>query len=98
MPNRHPRVRLPGECRRSDANWSENANHKEAPRTALKTPVSEAYVRRVLAEVEAGQATAGVVVSDADREIARRQVRGELSGDEAVREAIDAALVRFPEK
>lgn len=65
---------------------------------ALKTPVSEAYVRRVLAEVEAGQVTAGVVVSDADREIARRQVRGELSGDEAVREAIDAALDRFPEK
>lgn len=65
---------------------------------ALKTPISEAYVRRVLAEVEAGQVTAGVVVSDADREIARRQVRGELSGDEAVREAIDAALDRFPEK
>ena len=65
---------------------------------ALKTPVSEAYVRRVLAEVEAGQVTAGVVVSDADREIARRQVRGELSGDEAVREAIDAALDRFSEK
>lgn len=65
---------------------------------ALKTPVSEAYVRRVLAEVEAGQVTAGVVVSDADREIARRQVRGELSGDEAVREAIDAALDRFLEK
>jgi len=65
---------------------------------ALKTPISEAYVRRVLAEVEAGQVTAGVVVSDADREIARRQVRGELSGDEAVREAIDAALDRFLEK
>ena len=65
---------------------------------ALKTPVSEAHVRRVLAEVEAGQETAGAVVSDADREIARRQVLGELSGDEAVREAIAATLDRFPEK
>ncbi|HCU76942.1 hypothetical protein [Leucobacter triazinivorans] len=65
---------------------------------ALKTSVSEAYVRRVLAEVEAGQETAGAVVSEADREIARRQVRGELSGDEAVREAIAVALTRFPEK
>lgn len=65
---------------------------------ALKTPVSEAHVRRVLAEVEAGQETAGAVVSDADREIARRQVLGKLSGDEAVREAIAAALDRFPEK
>jgi hypothetical protein len=52
----------------------------------------------VLAEVEAGQETAGAFVSEADREIARRQVRGELSGDEAVREAIAAALTRFPEK
>ena len=65
---------------------------------ALKTPVSEAHVRRVLAEVEAGQVTAGAVVSDQDREIARRQARGELSGDEAVREAIAAALDRFPAK
>lgn len=65
---------------------------------ALKTPVSEAHVRRVLAEVEAGQETAGAIVTDSDREIARRQVRGELSGDEAVREAIAAALDRFPEK
>lgn len=65
---------------------------------ALKTPVSEAHVRRVLAEVEAGQETAGAVVTEADREIASRQVRGELSGDEAVREAIAAALDRFPAK
>lgn len=65
---------------------------------ALKTPVSEAHVRRVLAEVEAGQVTSGAVVTDADREIARRQVRGELSADEAAREAIAAALDRFPEK
>ena len=65
---------------------------------ALKTPVSEAHVQRVLAEVEAGQVTAGAVVSGTDREIARRQVRGELSADEAVREAIAAALDRFPEK
>lgn len=60
----------------------------------LETPVSEAHVRRVLAEVEAGQVTAGAVVTEADREIARRQVRGELSADEAVREAIAAALDR----
>lgn len=65
---------------------------------ALKTPVSEAHVWRVLAEVEAGQVTAGAVVTDQDREIARRQVRGELSADEAAREAIAAALDRFPEK
>lgn len=65
---------------------------------ALKTPVSEVHVRRVLAEVEAGQVTVGAVFSDADRDIARRQVRGELSADEAVREAIAAALARFPEK
>ena len=65
---------------------------------ALKTPISEADVRRLLAEVEAGQVTAGAVVTEADREIARRQVRGDLSGDEAVREAIAAALDRFPAK
>ena len=65
---------------------------------ALKTPVSEAHVRRVLAEVEAGQVTASAVVTESDREIARRQVRGDLSADEAVREAIVAALDRFPEK
>jgi hypothetical protein len=37
-------------------------------------------------------------LSETDREIARRQVRGELSADEAVREAIAATLDRFPEK
>lgn len=65
---------------------------------ALNAPVSEAHVLRVLAEVEAGQETAGAVVTEADREIARRQVLGELSGDEAVREAITAALDRFRSK
>ncbi|MEO9009898.1 MAG: hypothetical protein ABI382_05860 [Nakamurella sp.] len=65
---------------------------------ALQAPVSEAHVLRVLVEVEAGQETAGAVVTETDREIARRQVLGELSGDEAVREAIAAALDRLPSK
>lgn len=64
----------------------------------LQAPVSEAHVLRVLAEVEAGQEAAGAVVTETDRAIARRQVRGELSGDEAVREAIAAALDRVPNK
>jgi len=42
----------------------------------LQAPVSEAHVLRVLAAVEAGQETAGAVVTEADREIARRQVLG----------------------
>ena len=60
--------------------------------------IPEQDTAQVLAEVEAGQVTAGAIVTEADREIARRQVRGELSADEAVREAIAAALDRFPEK
>lgn len=65
---------------------------------ALKTSVSEAHAQRVLAEVEAGQEAAAAVVTEADREIARRQVMGELSGDEAVREAVAAALALFDDE
>lgn len=64
---------------------------------ATTTPVTKAHVQRVLAEVEAGQETAGETVTDADREIARRQVLGELTGEEAVHEPVAAALARFPD-
>lgn len=63
---------------------------------ALRTPVSQAHIKRMLAEVEAGQDTAGATMIDADREIARRQVFSSLLGDHAVQEAIAEALARFP--
>lgn len=51
---------------------------------ATRTKVSEAHVQRVLAEVEAGQRTAGAEMSEEALELGRRQVRGEITVDEAV--------------
>lgn len=51
---------------------------------ATKTRVSEAHVERVLAEVEAGQRTAGAEMSAEAVELGRQQVRGEITVDEAV--------------
>ncbi|WP_166999497.1 hypothetical protein [Paramicrobacterium fandaimingii] len=62
---------------------------------ATKAPVSEGYVQRVLAEVEAGQRTAGEEPTDVDRDIAARQIRGDITADEAVAAAIAAASARF---
>ncbi|WP_166983018.1 hypothetical protein [Paramicrobacterium fandaimingii] len=56
---------------------------------ATKTPVSEGYVQRVLAEVEAGQRTAGEEMTPEGRELARRQLLGEITVDEAI-EVIEA--------
>lgn len=51
---------------------------------AVKTPVSEARVERVVAEVLAGQQTAGAQMSPEAVELGRQQVRGEITVDEAV--------------
>ncbi|MFV0372885.1 antitoxin VbhA family protein [Microbacterium sp.] len=51
---------------------------------ATKTRVSEAHVERVVAEVLAGQQTAGAQMSPEAVELGRRQVRGEITVDEAV--------------
>lgn len=47
---------------------------------------------QAIAGATAGHRMAGMEPSDADREIARRQLAGELTGDAAVREAIAAAI------
>ncbi len=46
---------------------------------------------QALAGATAGHRMAGMEPTDADIEIARRQLSGELTADEAVREAIAAA-------
>lgn len=51
---------------------------------ATKTRVSEAHVQRVLAEVQAGQQTAGEEMTPEGVELLARQVRGEITVDEAV--------------
>lgn len=51
---------------------------------ATKTHVSEAHVERVVAAVQAGQQTAGAQMSPEAVELGRRQVRGEITVDEAV--------------
>lgn len=62
---------------------------------ATKTRVSEAHVQRVLAEVQAGQQTAGAEMSPEGLELLARQVRGEVTADEAVAEVIARAEARF---
>ena len=59
---------------------------------ATKTRVSEAHVQRVLAEVQAGQQTAGEEMTSEGVELLARQVRGEITVDEAV--AVIAARTR----
>lgn len=61
---------------------------------ATKTRVSEAHVRRVLAEVEAGQRTADAEMSTEGRDLLTRQLRGEVTVDEAV-EAIAARARQY---
>lgn len=70
--------------RRCGVSSPKNADHEEAPRMAAKTRVSEAHVQRVLAEVQAGQQTAGAEMSPEGLELLARQVRGEITVDEAV--------------
>lgn len=62
---------------------------------ATKTRVSETYVQRVLAEVQAGQQTAGEEMTSEGLELLARQVRGEITADEAVAEIIARAQARF---
>ena len=62
---------------------------------ATKTQVTEAHVQRVLAEVVAGQRTAGAEMSEEGLAIAARQIRGELTGDQAVAEVLGLARARF---
>ena len=62
---------------------------------ATKTRVSEAHVQRVLAEVVAGQRTAGAEMSEEGLALAARQVRGELTADQAVAEVLNLARARF---
>lgn len=61
---------------------------------ATKTRVSEAHVRRVLTEVEAGQRTADAEMSAEGRDLLTRQLRGEVTVDEAV-DAIAARARRY---
>ncbi|MCX7522732.1 hypothetical protein OSC27_10640 [Microbacterium sp. STN6] len=51
---------------------------------ATETRVTEAHVQRVLAEVQAGQQTAGEEMSPEGLELLARQVRGEITVEEAV--------------
>ena len=51
---------------------------------ATKTRVSEAHVQRVLSEVQAGEQTAGEQMTPEGLELLARQVRGEITVDEAV--------------
>lgn len=62
---------------------------------ATKTRVSEAHVQRVLAEVQAGQQTAGEEMTPEGLELLARQVRGEITVDDAVAEIIARAQARF---
>jgi len=62
---------------------------------ATKTRVSEAHVQRVIAEVQAGQQTADAQMSPEGLELLARQVRGEISADDAVAEVIARAQARF---
>lgn len=47
---------------------------------------------QALAGATAGHRMAGMEPTETDREIARRQLSGELTADDAVREAIAAAI------
>lgn len=62
---------------------------------ATKAPVTEAHVRRVLAEVLAGQETACAEMSPEGIELLARQLRGEVTADQAVAEVIARAEARF---
>jgi len=61
---------------------------------ATKTRVSEAHVQRVLANVQAGQQTAGSEMTPEGLEIGARQLRGELTADQAVAEVIAMVAAR----
>lgn len=54
--------------------------------------LTEAEIDRALAAATAGHRMAGMEPTAADLEIGRRQLRGEITGDEAVSLAIAAAL------
>ena len=58
---------------------------------ATKTRVSEAHVQRVLAEVQAGQQTAGEEMTPEGVQLLARQVRGEITVvvEGAIRPAAD---------
>ncbi|MDN3461026.1 antitoxin VbhA family protein [Rhodococcus sp. APC 3903] len=54
--------------------------------------LTEGEIDRALAAATAGHRMAGMEPTAADLEIGRRQLRGEITGDEAVSLAIAAAL------
>lgn len=54
--------------------------------------LTEAEIDRALAAATAGHRVAGMEPTAADLEIGRRQLRGEITGDEAVSLAIAAVL------
>lgn len=62
---------------------------------AVKTQVSEAHVQRVLAEVVAGQRTAGAEMSEEGLVLAARQVRGGITVDEAVQAITERTRARL---
>ncbi|WP_235868065.1 antitoxin VbhA family protein [Rhodococcus qingshengii] len=57
-----------------------------------RSRLTEAEIDRALAAATAGHRMAGMEPTAADLEIGRRQLRGEITGDEAVNLAIAAAL------
>lgn len=61
---------------------------------ATNTRVSEAHVQRVLAEVQAGQQTAGEEMTPQGVELLARQVRGEITVTEAVEVIADRTRAR----
>ncbi|ULD38937.1 antitoxin VbhA family protein [Rhodococcus qingshengii] len=62
---------------------------------APSTPLTEAQIDRAIAAATAGHRMAGMEPSAASMEIGRRQLRGEISGDEAVALAVAAAIAEY---
>lgn len=58
---------------------------------ATQAMVSPVRARRAVTQMLAGQRMADAEPTEADTDIARRQAAGELTGDEAVAEAIAVA-------
>ena len=69
-------------------------SHLTRPPSSLisRSRLTEAEIDRALAAATAGHRMAGMEPTAADLEIGRRQLRGEITGDEAVSLAIAAAL------
>lgn len=59
------------------------------------TPLTESQIDRAIAAATAGHRMAGMEPSAASIEIGRRQLRGEISGNEAVALAVATAIAEY---